>query len=333
MNLPAHAVLEVEDLSISYLTETGPVRVVRNISIYLEAGASLALVGESGSGKSTLALALLGLLGRRGRIDGGEIRFKGDRLSLRDERSWARLRGKEIGMVFQDARGGLNPVMTIGAQVIHALQAHQRLDRAAAHDAAAVHLAAAGIPEPAFFMRRFPDELSGGMCQRAAIAIAVCHQPGLLIADEPTSALDPSIQAQILDLLRVMRRRFGLSLLLISHDLALVSEISEAVAVMYHGRLVESGPKAGVYRHPAHPYTASLLKCQADLRHRWDRMPLASIPGSAPPAGEEVPGCAFAARCPKADSGCLLTVPPPVEIGEGHWAACLKAGSDAGEDS
>lgn len=318
------ALLEVEKLSVFYHTASGPICAVRDLSLDLAAGESLALVGETGSGKSSVALALLGLLESSGWAAAEAIRF--DRLPLppANHRSWNAVRGREIGMVFQDARGGLNPVLTVGSQLTEALRAHQRMNSKAAREAAAALLADVGIPEPGFYLHRYPSELSGGMCQRVAIAIAICNRPRLLIADEPTSALDPSIQAQIMELLGQMRRRYSLALLLISHDLALVSEVSDRVAVMYHGRLVESGKAPDVFGRPAHPYTASLIQCQADLHHRWDQQPLAAIAGSPPAGGQEMSGCCFAPRCPKADAACAASVPSPAAVADSHWAACLR---------
>jgi oligopeptide/dipeptide ABC transporter ATP-binding protein len=328
MGPPAQPLLQIENLSVTYDSAPHPVRAVRNFSLQLAAGESVALVGETGSGKSTVALALLGLLGSGGRINSGAIRFEGMLLSSLQGRAWRQVRGSRIGMIFQDARGALNPVLTIGCQLTHALRAHQRMNRRTARAAAAAILAETGIPEPRFFARRFPLELSGGMCQRAGIALAVCNKPSLLIADEPTSALDPSIQAQILKLLRSMEQRHGLAMLLISHDLALVSEVTEWVAVMYHGCLLEYGRTADVLRHPAHPYTSALIKCQADLHHRWDRMPLAAIAGSPPAGGQDMPGCPFAPRCAKADQDCLLQMPPPLSVSTGHWASCVRPALD-----
>jgi len=324
MDAPTHPLLKIENLSVVYVSAAGPVRAVRDFSLEVECGEAVALVGETGSGKSTVALALLNLLGSTGRAETGDIRFAGRLLSSGDPRSWRVVRGKEIGMVFQDARGALNPVLTIGTQLSQALHAHQRLGRKEARAAAAAWLAAAGIPQPRFYMRRYPMELSGGMCQRAALAIAVCNQPRLLLADEPTSALDPSIQAQILDLLQSMKDRYGLAVILISHDLAMVSQFAERVAVMYHGRLVEFGRSEDVFRNPAHPYTVSLMECQAGMHYSWDSRPLAAIAGLPPAAGEEMPGCSFAPRCHRSDSDCLLQTPKAVTLSDGHWAACSK---------
>jgi oligopeptide/dipeptide ABC transporter ATP-binding protein len=316
--------LEVTGLSISYYLASGVVRAVRELSLKIEPGESIALVGESGSGKSTAALALIGLLESNARAEAGDFKFEDTPLRFEDPRPWRRLRGSKIGMVFQDARGALNPVMTVGAQLMDVLQAHQQLSRRKVREKAVALLAEAGIPDPGFCLRRYPVELSGGLCQRVAIAIAICNRPRLLIADEPTSALDPSIQAQILDLLRNMKNRHRLALLLISHDLALVAEMSDRVAVMYHGSIVESGAASEIFQRPAHPYTASLIECQTDLNHRWDRRPLAAIAGS-PPAGEqEFTGCAFAPRCPKADADCAKCMPPAASLSSSHWAACFK---------
>jgi oligopeptide/dipeptide ABC transporter ATP-binding protein len=328
MGPPAPPLLKIENLSVTYFPAAGPVRAVREFSLEMDRGESIALVGETGSGKSTVGLALLGLLATPGSSEMGEIYFEGTPLSTLNSRAWREVRGRKIGMIFQDARGALNPVLTVGAQLTQALQAHQRLSRIATIEAAVELLTLAGIPEPRFYLHRYPIELSGGMCQRVAIAIAVCNRPGLLVADEPTSALDPSIQAQIVDLLRTMKGRYGLAVLWISHDLALVSEVAERVAVLYHGRLIECGRTADIFRCPAHPYTSALIECQADMQHRWGARPLAPIAGSPPAAGQEVRGCPFSTRCPLVDSECSRQMPMPAAISEGHWAACFRPKMD-----
>ena len=320
------SLLEIENLSVSYLTDGGAVHAVRDVSLHVDAGESLALVGETGSGKSTLALALLGLLEAPGAVVEGEIRIEGTRLAPDNGRLRGKLRGGRIGMVFQDARGSLNPVLTIGSQLMEVLRAHQDLSRKDANAAAQAVLGEVGIPEPGFLSRCYPAQLSGGMCQRAAIALAICNRPALLIADEPTSALDPSIQAQILALLRMLQDRHRLALLIISHDLALVSEAAERVAVIYHGNLIETGRTEDVFRWPAHPYTSSLLACQPDLGHRWDHMPLAAISGSLPLDTQGFRGCSFAPRCPIAETRCSEALPPCLKIRDGHWASCFKPG-------
>jgi oligopeptide/dipeptide ABC transporter ATP-binding protein len=317
------ALLEVERLSISYHTRQGLVRATRDIAFGLEAGESLALVGETGSGKSTIALALLGLLGKSAQVENGIVRFDGESLLSNDFNRWRRVRGDKIGMVFQDSGGSLNPVLTVGSQLMEALNAHHDLSREEARTRALSLLTEAGIPDPEFFLRRYAGELSGGMCQRISIAVALCRRPRLLIADEPTSALDPSIQAQIMELLRRLKRHHRLAMLLISHSLALVSEVSERVAVLYHGRLVEYGRTHDVFRNPVHPYTSLLLDCHLDLQHRWNDGPRAPIAGASPPSGQEFSGCSFAARCPFADLDCSQGVPQPREVADGHWAACI----------
>ncbi|MBP1596315.1 MAG: transporter ATP-binding protein [Acidobacteria bacterium] len=317
------SLLEIEHLSVSYLTGACAVRAVRDVSLHIDAGESLALVGETGSGKSTLALAVLGLLEGPGAIAEGEIRMEGTRLTPDGSLSRT-LRGRRVGMVFQDARGSLNPVLTIGSQLTEVLRAHQDLSRKDANAAAQAVLGEVGIPEPGLLSRCYPAELSGGMCQRAAIALAICNRPALLIADEPTSALDPSIQAQILALLRRLQDQRRLALLLISHDLALVSGVAERVAVMYHGNMIETGRTEDVFRRPAHPYTSLLLACRPDLEHRWDQSPLAAIPGSIPTDTQGFRGCSFAPRCRIAETACSESVPPALKVRDGHWASCFK---------
>jgi oligopeptide/dipeptide ABC transporter ATP-binding protein len=227
-------------------------------------------------------------------------------------------------MIFQDARGSLNPVMTIGAQLSEAIRAHQEIPRRELQEKMTALLEEVGMPDPPFWLCKYPMELSGGMCQIVALALAVSNRPAILIADEPTSALDAGIQAQVLDLLRRMKQRQRLALILISHDLTVVPEICDRVAIMYHGRVVECGGAEDVFRAPAPPYTDLLAKCRADLDHRWDRNPLAAITGVPPSGGQEFPGCAFAPRCPKAEAGCAQSVPAPQFVADGHWAACFR---------
>ena len=219
--------LQIQNLSVSYATRAGRLCAVTDVSFEIARGETLAVIGETGCGKSTIALALLGLLSSQGCIESGEIVFEGLPLRRLKEPEWRTIRGSKIGFVFQDPRSAFNPVLTVGRHMMETLRAHRTIPKRDARDAALAVLADVGIPDPAFFMRRYPSELSGGMCQRAAIALAICNRPQLLVADEPTSALDPSIQAQILDLLKDLKRRQGLALFLISHDLAMVSEFAD----------------------------------------------------------------------------------------------------------
>ncbi len=316
-------VLDVRHLSVSYPTASGPLPAVRDVSFQISPGETLALVGETGCGKSTVALALLGLLGA-GHIESGEIFFGDLNLRKLPKRDWRRIRGRDIGMIFQDPRSALNPVLTVGDHLLEAIRAHQRLGRRAARALSVDLLSEVGVAEPAFQLGRHPFELSGGMCQRVGIALAICNNPRLLIADEPTSALDPTIQTQIMDLLDRMKRLRSLSLLLISHDLALVSESSDRVAVMYHSRLVEIGPGLSVLTDAVHPYTQALREAVPDLHHKCDSHPLAAVPGMAPAPGEDLPGCPFAPRCGYCEPRCTLAFPDPVAAPDSHWAACIR---------
>jgi oligopeptide/dipeptide ABC transporter ATP-binding protein len=319
--------LEVRNLAVCFAGSAEPVRVVRDLSLEIARGEVLALVGETGSGKSTVALAVAGLLDSRTADQSGEISFEGQRLSGPGGIGWNSVRGHRIGFVFQDPRSSLNPVLTVGTHLVETLRAHTALSARQAKSRAADLLEEVGMADARFQMKRYPFELSGGMCQRVAVALALCGAPSLLIADEPTSALDPTIQAQILHLLEQMRVRRGLALLLISHDLALVSESADRVAVMYHGRLVEYGGVREVLADAAHPYTEALLRCTPALGHHPETDRLDSIPGSPPPAGQDLPGCVFAPRCARAEERCAAERPIPVHVSGGHWAACLKAGN------
>ncbi len=317
--MDAQFLLDVRHLTVDYPSPGGALRAVRDLSFRMRRGEILALVGETGCGKSTLAAALMGFAGGT-----GQILFEDRDLASLDRKSWRAIRGRRIAMVFQDARSSLNPVLTIGTHLVETLRAHERQSAKSARRRAESLLAEVGVPDPAFCMRRHPLELSGGLCQRVAIALALCRKPVLLVADEPTSALDPTLQAQILDLLCAMTRREGLSLLLISHDLALVASYADRVAVMYHGMFVECGGAAEVFARPVHPYTRGLLASQPTLGNERDNRPLASIPGAPPSAGAEYTGCAFAPRCSVAEPRCSAEM-PSARIFEDHWTRCIHA--------
>ncbi len=315
--------LEIRHLSVSYQTNTGIVRALRNVSVEIFEGETLSLVGETGSGKSTLAHAILGLLDRRSRWESGEIFLEGRSLSRLKQREWKSIRSRKIGIVFQDMRSALNPVLTIGSHLIETLRAHQPLSRKQARRRALELLQEVGLPEG--HARLYAHELSGGECQRVGIALGICNHPKLLIADEPTSAVDSTLQAQILDLLQSMKQRHKLAVLLISHDLALVSQISDRIVVMYYGSIAESGLAHEVIATPAHPYTIGLIRCYPDPSYNSETAPLTVIPGSAPEPEDNIAGCAFAPRCAHRMPQCLDSTPPAHEISKTHWAACFRS--------
>jgi oligopeptide/dipeptide ABC transporter ATP-binding protein len=316
--------LDVRHLNVTYHTPAGSICAVCDLSLTLDSQGTLAIVGETGCGKSTLALSLMGLLDGRGCHQSGQILFEGRDLALLTESEWRQVRGSKIGVVFQDPRNVLNPVLNVGTQLIETLRAHQKISRRAAREKALRILSQVGVPDPPLFMRRFPSQLSGGLCQRIGIAQAICQEPVLLIADEPTSALDPTIQAQILALLERMKQQYKLALLLISHDLALVSMVANRVAVMYGGRLIESGEANEIFACPAHPYTRALLECLPTPEHQRDHNPLRSIPGAPGWTDENITGCIYAPRCPRGTVECKSSMPNIRALSQSHWVACIR---------
>jgi peptide/nickel transport system ATP-binding protein len=314
----APPVLAICELTVAYRTHSEPIRAVRGASLHIREGETLALVGETGSGKSTVALAILGLLDHQDQS--GEIRYKGSGIHSLSLREWRKIRSREIGIVFQDTRNALNPVLTILDHMVETLRAHQAISKKEARRKAMELFREVGIPEGQ--EKLYPFELSGGTCQRVGIALGLCNKPRLFIADEPTSAIDTAIQAQILDLLRRMKDRYGLALLLISHDLPLISQISDRIAVMYHGRVVESGLKEEVLGAPAHPYTLGLIQCQPSFSHNHEKNRLAAIPGVMPKGNQEFPGCAFAPRCGRAKPRCLESIPTLQQLSKTSSVEC-----------
>ena len=304
--------LEVDNLATHFFTRAGVVKAVDGVSFSLKRGEVMGLVGESGSGKSVTGFSLLGLIDPPGRIVSGSVGFEGQELvGLRPTRLRG-LRGRKIAMVFQDPATTLNPVVTIGDQMRMALEAHGVTGEQQTRERSVAVLTRVGIPDAARRMKAHPHEFSGGMRQRVAIAIALLHDPALLIADEPTTALDVSIQAQILAEMRGLVADLGMALIWISHDLATVSSLADSIAVMYAGRIVEAGPTAAVLRDPRHHYTRGLLdSLPARAEPGKD---LVQIPGATPSLLSLPPGCAFAPRCPRADEACLVM---PVLVDEG----------------
>ena len=314
--------LAVADLLVSFPRAGGLRPVVAGISWSLQAGRTLGVVGESGCGKSVSALALMGLVPSPGRV-AGSIRFAGRELLGQSRAAWRALRGADIAMVFQEPMTALNPVMPVGRQIAEALVLHRKgMGWQEAGQEAVSLLDAVGIGAPRLRARAYPHHVSGGMRQRAVIAMALACAPRLLIADEPTTALDVTIQAQILDLMQDLQDRTGMAIQFISHNLAVVSEIAHDIIVMYAGRIVERATAGALFEQPLHPYTQGLIATLPDPGHRVARLPV--IPGGVaePDAGG---GCPFADRCPRADAACRAAEPAPVEIAPGHVVACFKA--------
>jgi peptide/nickel transport system ATP-binding protein len=317
--------LEVKNLNVEFPATPKSVPAVRAIDFGLARGEVLGLVGESGSGKSVTSLAIMRLLPPQAMI-AGEIRFAANGsapvnlLSLTADQMRS-LRGSGISMIFQEPMTALNPVMRLGEQVAEAVRAHSSVSKKDAWGQAVQALREVAIPDPERRVNDYPHQLSGGMRQRVMIAMAIVNHPQLLIADEPTTALDVTIQAQILDLLASLRDRFGLTMLFISHDLAVISKVADRVAVMYAGNLVEIGPRSEIFRNAAHPYTRGLLQAVPTLK--TDRQhPLQTIDGTVPSPQELPHGCPFDPRCEVRISECARALPPLVEINPGHWARC-----------
>jgi peptide/nickel transport system ATP-binding protein len=322
VTVAAGPVLEVRDLRVAYPAAGGPVRAVRGVSLALPPGRVLGLVGESGSGKSTMALAVMGALGGEAHV-AGEVLFRGDNLVGKTARELRRLWGRRLAMVFQDPAGTLNPVLTVGAQVVEALVEHERLGRAAARARARELLAAVQLPNPDAIARRYPHQLSGGQQQRVSIAVALACDPDLLVLDEPTTGLDVTTEARILDLVEALRLRTAASILYITHNLGVIGRLAHEVAVMYAGEIVEQGAVEAVFTRPRHPYTVALLDCLP----RVDRPPAArtlpAIGGTLPDPRVEVTGCLFAPRCALADARCHAEHPGWSEADAGHGVRCV----------
>ena len=314
------SVLEVRDLQTHFLTDAGVVKAVDGVSFSLAAGEVLGLVGESGSGKSVLGFSILRLVDPPGRIVGGQILFQGQDLAQLPPEGMRALRGNRIAMIFQDPMMTLNPVLRIDTQMIEAVQAHERVSDAAARDRAVQVLSRVGIPSAAERLAAYPHQFSGGMRQRVAIAIALLNGPDLIVADEPTTALDVTIQSQILSEIQGLAAETGTALIWITHDLAVVAGLADRIAVMYAGRIVESGPAAAILTAPAHPYTAGLLGSIPGHGRRGT--PLVQIPGMAPNMARLPPGCAFAPRCARAADHCRAEAPETRPLSAGRALRC-----------
>jgi len=313
--------LDVKDLQTSFKIAAGEVHAVRGVSFYLEKGEALGIVGESGCGKSVTMMSIMRLLDGNGRVVGGQIDFDGKDISNVKEVEMEAIRGNDIGMIFQDPMTSLNPVFTIGDQIMEPLLKHRKISRAEAKKEAINMLGLVGIPSPEKRMKQYPHEFSGGMRQRAMIAMSLICEPKLIIADEPTTALDVTIQAQILDLMKDLKEKLHTAIILITHDLGVVADVCSRINVMYGGIIVETGTTEDIFYRGKHPYTWGLLRSvpnpKEDVREK-----LVPIEGQPPDLLNPPVGCPFAARCDYAMKICLQKQPPLFEIGEKHQVAC-----------
>ena len=318
------ALLEVRHLRTSFTTDAGTFNAVDDVSFSLEPGRTLGLVGESGCGKSVTALSVMGLIAApAGRIASGEILFEGTDLTKLAPAAMRDVRGNRISMIFQEPMTSLNPAFTIGVQISEGILRHRNVSREEADRQAIEMLDRVRMPSPARRFNEYPHQLSGGMRQRAMIAMALALKPRLLIADEPTTALDVTIQAQILELMRMLREETGTAIILITHDLGVIAELAQDVAVMYAGRIVEVAPVESLFADPQHPYTIGLLGSIPKLDMEQSRLP--AIEGQVPSPLALPKGCRFCARCPFATPRCVDEDPPLEEVKAGHRAACWYA--------
>jgi peptide/nickel transport system ATP-binding protein/oligopeptide transport system ATP-binding protein len=317
------SLLEVRNLTTAFRTERGEVTAIEEVSFDLDAGEILGIVGESGSGKSVTALTIMGLLPQPpARLAGGTIRFDGVELTTLSERRMERIRGAGISMVFQEPMTSLNPVLTIGEQIMETVRAHEGVSARDQRLRAIAMLDRVGIPSAERRLGDYPHQLSGGQRQRVMIAMALACRPRLLIADEPTTALDVTIQAQVLDLLMDLRDELGMAIIMITHNMGVIAETADRVLVMYAGRIVEQAPVARLFDAPAHPYTRGLLACVPTLEQDLDR--LVAIPGSLPEPARRPPGCRFSPRCALRIDACTAAIPKLTPRSSNHDAACIR---------
>lgn len=312
--------VDIQHERLSFFTPAGEVKALNDVSIHLNDGEVLGIVGESGSGKSVTAYSLMGLTAYPGKLVGGTIDFNGHRINDLSEKEFRKIRGNEVSIIFQDPMTSLNPVYTIGNQIMEVILLHTDKNKEQARARAKELLELVGINEPEKRLKQYPHELSGGMRQRVMIAIALACEPKLLIADEPTTALDVTIQAQILDLIRGLNEQMNTSVLFITHDLGVVSELCDTVIVMYTGRIVEKAPVRELFSDPKHPYTVGLMS--AIPRITKDRPPLETIEGVVPNPTEQISGCSFWPRCPHATEQCKQGEPPVVQLSEERQVRC-----------
>ncbi|MEM9683065.1 MAG: ABC transporter ATP-binding protein [Pseudomonadota bacterium] len=313
--------LKVEDLQTYFYTKDGVAKAVDGVNFTVDKGQVMGLVGESGSGKSVTGFSIIGLVDPPGEVSGGRVLFKGEDITHADEERMRDLRGSRIAMIFQDPMMTLNPVLRIDTQMIEAVQAHDKVDRQTAFERSRDALGQVGIPSPEERLKAYPHQFSGGMRQRVAIAIALLHKPDLIIADEPTTALDVTIQGQILYEVQKLCNETGMSLIWITHDLAVVAGLADTICVMYAGKVVESGRIGDVIDRPLHPYTHGLIGSVPSHNRRGQ--PLEQIPGMTPSLLKMPEGCAFHPRCPRADAHCLVKPQITAPQDEGHTVRCF----------
>jgi len=322
----AERILELKGIKTSFFTHLGEVQAVRGIDYHLDKGEALGIVGESGSGKSVSSMSVMGLLQNPGKVKEGEVNFKGENLLNKSQKEMRNIRGNEIAMIFQDPMTSLNPVYTVGNQIIEVIREHQNLDKKDARKKAIELLTLVGIPAPESRIDNYPHEFSGGMRQRAMIAIALACEPDLLIADEPTTALDVTIQAQILKLMKDLKEKINTSIILITHDLGVVADVCSRVIVMYGGLIMEEGNVRDIFYDPKHPYTVGLLKSVPNLEVKERLVP---IDGTPPDLLHPPKGCPFAARCEHTMNICLEEQPKYYSAKDGHRAMCWLLDDDA----
>ncbi|MDF1508129.1 ABC transporter ATP-binding protein [Robertmurraya sp. DFI.2.37] len=315
-------VLDVKELRTSFISSDGEIPAVDNISFAVNKGEILGIVGESGCGKSVTSLSIMKLIPQPpGKIVGGEILLNGEDLVPATEKRMRQIRGNDIAMIFQEPMTSLNPLFTIGNQLVEGIILHKKVSKKAAFKIGVEMLKLVGLPRAEQIMKEFPHQLSGGMRQRVMIAMALSCDPKLLIADEPTTALDVTIQAQILSLMKDLNKKLDTAIIMITHDLGVVAEVCQRVLVMYAGKVVEEASVSEIFKNPKHPYTIGLLQSVPDVREKKER--LYSIPGNVPRPGTITTGCRFAARCDKVQERCLTEDPELYKQGDGHYVRCF----------
>ena len=313
--------LDIKNLVIHFSVYKSVVKALQGVSLTMHKGETLGIVGESGCGKSVTASSILQLLpSPPGKIVSGEIWFEGENILAKNENEMRNIRGKTISMIFQDPMTALNPVFTVGDQIVTVIRFHQHVGKKKARARAVDMLSLVGLSDPAATLKKYPHEMSGGMSQRVMIAMALSCRPSLLIADEPTTALDVTVQAQILDLMKSLKKEIDTSIMLITHDLGVIAKMCENVAVMYAGRIVEYGSLRHIFKNPGHPYTQGLLSSTLKLGEKKDRLEI--IEGNVPDLSQLPPGCLFNPRCPQAKAICRRDIPGIVEIEKGHVMTC-----------